>query len=372
MNCIQAAKFLFIICCSTGCFAQSFNLVVGTYTTGRSEGIYVYDFNPRTGNVQFKNKAAGVENPTYLAMSADKKHLYSVNTVGNGNGGVSSFRFDPVSGQLQFLNRISSRGDNPVFVSVDRNNTHAFTANYAGGNFSATRILKDGSLGAEVQVFQNSGTGPDTARQSRPHVHMTLLSPDQHYLLVSDLGIDKINVYKRTANPVKPLAYFTSVTVKAGGGPRHMIFHPDRKYFYALLELTGDIIAYRFGDGSLKELGAYNHLPDHKGLFSASDIGISPDGKFLYASYRADLNEIAIYSVNEEDGALSYIDSQSAMGKSPRSLIIDTEGEYLLVANQHSDEIRFFRRNKRTGLLTPMKQKIEVGNPSCILLVDSD
>lgn len=348
-----------------------FNLLIGTYTnSGKSKGIYVYNFNGKTGEFSHKSEIAGVENPSYLAISRDRKYVYAVNEV--NVGGVSAFAFNSTSGALTFINRVSSGGGGPAYVAVDDEDKYVFAGNYGSGSLSAIPVKKDGSLGTDIQIIQQEGSSIDKSRQGRPHVHATLLSPDNRYLFTPNLGTDKVYIYRfDAANISQPLAPADPafVSVKAGSGPRHITFHPNSKFVYLIHEMGAMITAFDYKDGKLTEKQTITMLsPDYKGRVGAADIHVSPDGKFLYGSNRDDANEIVIYSINK-DGGLSYAGRQSTLGKTPRNFAIDPTGNFLLVANQNSDEIIIFKRDQKTGLLAPTGQKIKVGSPVCLKFV---
>ncbi|MXV51788.1 beta-propeller fold lactonase family protein [Pedobacter sp. HMF7647] len=354
--------------------AQKSTLLIGTYTnTGKSEGIYVYDFDSHTGNLTLKNKATGIENPSYLAISHDKKTVYSVSEFGKErNGSVFGFGFDEASGKLDFKNK-QNVGEGPCYVTVDAKDNYAFTANYAGGSVSALKIQHDRSLTADVQTIQHEGSSVNKDRQAAPHVHSTVLSPDNNYLFVSDLGTDKINIYQlNKAGSEKPLSVAKTpyVTVKPGNGPRHLVFHPNKKFAYLVQEMSGSVDAFIYKDGTLKQFQEITMLaPDFKGQTGAAAIKISDDGKFLYASNRGDANEIIIYSIDVKTGKLAYAGRQSTMGKAPRDFSIDPSGNFLLAANQDTDDIFVFKRDKKTGLLSQNGNKLDIGRPVCLLFV---
>lgn len=351
---------------------KTYALLIGTYTkSGANDGIYVYDFNSQTGDVNLKSKVSGEENPSYLAISSDGKHVYAVNEV--KNGGISSFLFNPTSGELTYLNRVSSGGDSPCYVSVDDKSKYVFAGNYGSGSLAAIPLKEDGSFGTGSQIIQHEGSSIDKGRQQGPHVHCTVLSPDNHYLLASDLGTDQINIYQFDASSVSQQLSPSEppfVSVKAGSGPRHITFHPNSKYAYLIQEMGAMITVFDYKNGQLAEKQTITMLsPDFKGKVGAADIHISPDGKFLYGSNRGNANELVIYSINKR-GLLSYVGRQPAQGKAPRNFAIDPSGNFLLVANQDSNEIIMFKRDKKTGLLTPMGGKIQVSKPVCLKFVD--
>jgi 6-phosphogluconolactonase len=353
---------------------KQYNLIIGTYTnTGESEGIYVYNFNSRTGEAGYKSKVTGVENPTYLAISRDGKHLFSVNEV--KKGWISSFAFNSISGELKFLNRVSSGGDGPCYVAVDDQNKYVFAGNYGSGSLSAVRLNRDGSLSADIQFIQLEGGSIDKNRQQGPHVHATVLSPDNRYLFTPNLGTDKVNIYRVDGSGIsQPLipAETAFIEVQAGSGPRHFTFHPNAKFAYLIHEMAGIISVFDYKNGTLISKQTITMLtPDFKGKVGAADIHISPDGKYLYGSNRGDANEIVFYSINK-DGKLKYVGRQSTLGKVPRNFVIDPSGNFLLVANQNSNEVVIFKRDQKTGTLIFTGKKIQVGAPVCLKFVEAE
>jgi 6-phosphogluconolactonase len=353
---------------------KTFKLIIGTYTSSpASDGIFVYDFNSETGDVALKFKVPGVENPSYLAVSLDGKHVFAVNEVKNGT--VSSFLFNSTTGELSFLNKVSSGGSGPCYVSVDDKNKYVFAGNYNSGSLSAIPLKEDGSLSSDIQSIQQEGSSINKGRQQGPHVHSVVLSPDNHYLFTPNLGTDKVCIYRfDPSNVSKPLvpADTEFISVRAGSGPRHIIFHPNSKYAYLIHEMDGIITGYDYKNGQLTEKQTITMLAsDFKGRVGAADIHVSPDGKFLYGSNRGDANEIVIYSIDKK-GVLSYVGRQSSMGKSPRNFAIDPSGNYLLVANQDSNEIIIFKRDSKTGLITAIETRIQVNKPVCLKFVIVD
>jgi 6-phosphogluconolactonase len=354
-------------------FSQNFYLFVGTYTDKGSKGIYVYRFNAATGKAEWLTNTEGLVNPSYLAIAPDNKHIYAVTeTARNNSGSVSAFSFDRKLNRLTLLNKQPSGGDNPCYVAVNKSNKWVTVGNYSGGSLSAFRINKDGSLDAPSQVIQHEGKSINPQRQERPHVHSTVFSPAHNYLFVPDLGLDKIMVYRFKPGDDKPLepAKTPFVSVIPGSGPRHLTFHPDKPYAYLIEELSGTVVAYKYDTG---ELTLIQRIPAHpatfKGTIGSADIHVSPDGKFLYASNRGDENTIAIFSIDIRTGRLQLTDFQSTMGTTPRNFMIDPTGNYLLVANQNSNNIVIFKRNPDTGLLTQTSEEIKVSSPVCLQMM---
>jgi 6-phosphogluconolactonase len=347
---------------------STYDLLIGTYTKGKSKGILVYRFYVETGKLAYLSQIEGVSNPSYLTVSKDNHFVYAVNEDGK-DGGVSSFTFEPNVGTLKLLNKQSSGGADPCYISVDEDRKNAFVANYTSGNLVVLPINKDGSLKPVSQNIQDEGKGPDASRQEGPHVHMAYFSPNEKYMLFTDLGTDKINIYRYHSSQEKPLspANPSSVSVKPGKGPRHMVFSPDKKCLYLLQEMGSAINVYKFNGGNPKEIQSVNMLPaGFKGTNGAAAIHISPDGRFLFASDRLDASAIMVYSINKETGELTFVQRQLTYGKNPRDFAVDPTGKYLLVANQDSDNILVFKINEATGVLSLTRSRIEVGNPVCL------
>jgi len=368
MRFVHLLAILFI---SISSFAQNYYLFVGTYTSGKSEGIYVYRFNSSTGNAALLSTAKS-KNPSYLTISSNKKYLYAVNENGTA-GEVSSFLFDGGTGQLHFINKQSSGGADPCYITEDKTNKWVFVANYSSGALSALSVNADGSLNPVAQLITHNGSGADKERQEKAHVHSTVLSPDQHFLYAADLGTDRETIYRFSPEKKQPLSDIKDsiVSVEPGSGPRHFVFHPTKPYAYLISELSGtvDAFSYTSSTGGLKQIQRISsHPADFKGQKGSADIHISPNGKFLYASNRGDANSIAIYSI-DVNGKLHIKGFQSTEGIHPRNFMIDPTGHFLLVANRDSDNIVIFSINQQTGLLSSTGKQINVPNPVCLKML---
>jgi 6-phosphogluconolactonase len=346
---------------------KTFDLVIGTYTKGTSKGIYVYRFYTETGKLAYLSQVA-TSNPSYLCVSSNNKFVYAVNEDGK-DGGVSSFGFDAKTGVLTPINNQPSQGADPCYISIDKAQKNVFVANYSSGNLSVLPVNADGSLGAVKQNIKDEGKGPNEARQEGPHVHTAVLSPDEKFLFYSDLGTDKLNATRYKPSDAQPLTPLPEnlTTVMAGNGPRHIDFSPDHKYVYLITEMAGNIYTYEYHGGKLKQVQSITMLPDgFTGEVGAADIHISPDGRFLYASNRGTANDIVTFSINKDNGQLTYVDRISSMGKGPRNFVIDPTGAFLLAANQNSDSIIIYKIDKTTGKLTAMGSRLTLGNPVCL------
>ena len=351
-------------------FSQNQFLLIGTYNSPKSEGIYVYKFNSLNGSAK-EISYVKTSNPSYIAIAPNKKYVYTVNENADksGKGGtVTSFVFDKNTGILTKINTQSSEGNHPCYITIDNSGKWVFTGNYSTGNFSVLPVNKNGALQQATQIVQQQGKSIDTARQNSPHVHTTFLAQNNKVLYVTDLGTDKIMVYnfdEKTGNVKPSIQKF--ISTDAGSGPRHIDISADNRFMYVVEELSGTIVLYSIKNNVLKEIQSISSLPlNFKGIAGSADIHISIDGNFLYASNRGESNTIAIYKINKKTGYLSLLKHQSTLGLAPRNFNFDPSGKYLLVANQHSDEVVIFKRDIKSGLLTDSGNRIFVGKPVCL------
>lgn len=352
--------------------AQEHFLFVGTYTQKGSKGIYVYRFNSESGEAALLANTDSVVNPSYLAIAPGGKFIYAVNETGGDKPGmVSAFSFDRKTAKLSLINQQPSGGDHPCYISVHQNGRWVVVGNYTGGNVAALPVRSDGSLQPIAQVVQHAGSSLNKERQEKAHVHATVFSPNQKFLFVPDLGMDKIMQYRFNASAQKPITASTPAftQVKPGNGPRHFVFHPEIPVAYLMEELSGTVAAYVHNEDKLLLLQRLSsHKPDYTGTRGSADIHVSPDGRFLYASNRGSANTIAVFSI-AVDGKLKWQGDHSTLGNTPRNFIIDPTGNYLLVANQESNNIVIFKRDRQTGTLVPTGQQIEVPNPVCLKMM---
>ncbi|KAF2517704.1 lactonase family protein [Flavobacterium foetidum] len=346
---------------------QKFNLLIGTYTnTCQSNGIYVYEFNADSGSFKQKNSTQNIISPSYLSVSADNKFIYAVNENGTKSA-ISAFGYDSKSGKLNFLNTNESLGADPCHLINDDKNV--IVANYSGGSIAVFKKKANGSITTVQQLIQHEGKGPNAARQEKAHVHMVLFTPDKKFVLVNDLGEDKIFIYKYNPNSKNEiLTLKESVQVKSGSGPRHLTFSKDGKYVYLIQELDATLTTFAYDkSGSLKEISEVSILPEgFKGATSAAAIKISPDGNFLYASDRGDVNMISVFKIGKA-GNLEKVEQVSTLGKGPRDFAIDPTGNFLVVGHQYTNDVIIFKRDKITGKLTDTGKKIELCSPVGLL-----
>jgi len=355
------------------CSAQKMYLLAGTYTGTGSRGIYVYSFDDRDGHTTLLGSTDTASNPSFVVFSHDHRFVYAVNeTHGDDPGRVSAYAFNTRTGALRFINSRPSRGDDPCHLAVSGDDRWLTVANYTSGSAAAFPLEKDGSIGANAAFIQDSGSSVNPDRQASAHVHETVFSPDGRYLFTPDLGADKIMIYRFIPSRKDPLvpAAIPFLKIPAGYGPRHLIFSKDKNIAYVICELKGMVLVYHYGDGKFRKVQEIAAHPEgYNGVMGSAELGLAPDGKFLYASNRGDENTITIFSVNPVTGVLKTAGYQTVEGVMPRNFILDPSGRFLLVANQGSDNIVIFKRNAKSGLLSPLSDQIHVAKPVCLQMI---
>jgi 6-phosphogluconolactonase len=347
---------------------------IGTYTRQNSKGIYAYRFRPASGEITEIGLAAETESPSFLAVHPNQRFLYAANEVSNYEGqkagSISSFAIDAATGKLKLLNRVSSKGDGPCHVALDRTGKWLIAANYGGGSVALFPVHADGSLGEASSFVQHTGSSANPQRQSEPHAHFASVTPDNRFVLVADLGLDEFLIYrldrqKGALTPNDP----PFAKVAAGSGPRHGAFRPDGKFFYGLNEIVPSVVAFRYNapKGSLQELQTISTLPaDYTGNNSGAEIAAHPSGKFLYSSNRGH-NTIATFQIDAAKGTLTAGERVPTKGRTPRNFAIDPTGAWLFAANQDTNNIALFRIDQKTGALTDSGKVLQVSVPVCVV-----
>lgn len=351
-------------------------LYVGTFSVRGSEGIYVFEFDRLKTRLKLIQTVQTPESPSFLEIHPSGKYLYSVNRGGveemKSSGSVSAFSIDPKTGKLTLLNERPSYGSNPCHVSFDRTGSWAFVSNYSEGNFVVFPVFDDGLVGSSADSRKHLGSSVNAERQQKPYVHSAFISPDNRFVIVSDLGTDKIHSYKfDTSDGRITPAEVPFIAVKPGCGPRHFVFHPTGKFAYSAEELTSTVAAFTYNkdNGSLKVIhdSIRSLPPTFTGVNTAADIHIDGQGKYLYLSNRGH-DAIEIFLILKT-GDLKLIGHQSTQGKTPRNFIIDRRNEYLFAANQDSDNIVLFKLDARTGKLKYTGKQQKVPSPVCLKLL---
>jgi 6-phosphogluconolactonase len=349
-------------------------LLVGTETSGTSKGIYAYTFDEATGELKQIGLAAETPNPTFMALAPGGKRLFAASEVdhfgGKNGGGITGFNLDQRSGHLTEINGVSSGGTGTCHVAVDHTGRCAFAANYTGGSAASFRIGEDGRLSEAVSFFQYTGHGPIPDRQEMPHAHRVTVSPENRFLLVNDLGLDEIHIYKLDAKtakltPNEPASWKSA----AGAGPRALRFHPNGKWAYCVTEMASavDVLHWDGTRGAFEQVQEIALLPEgYKGPTRGCDIVFDSKGKFAYVANR-DNNFMASFTVSDADGKLTMLGRTSCGGKTPRHIALSPNDRWLLVANQDSANISVFARDAGTGKLADSGKSFELDSPMCLV-----
>jgi 6-phosphogluconolactonase len=269
------------------------------------------------------------------------------------------------------MNTVASRGADPCHLTVDKNGSHVLVANYTGGSVAVLPV-KAGMLGEASAFLQHHGSSVDPNRQHEPHAHNVVLTPDNRFAVVADLGLDKLMVYRYDLENGKlspndpPFG-----SVKPGSGPRHIALHPNGRWAYVINEMGNTITAFDWDadKGSFHELQTVTTLPkDFNGENTTAELAMHPKGRYLYGSNRGH-DSIAVYAIDPGKGVLTLIEDVPTLGKEPRNFALDPTGAYLFAANQNSNTVVVFRVNPSNGRLTPTGEKVAVMSPVCVTFV---
>ncbi len=346
---------------------------VGTYTGTTSKGIYQGWLDVPTGGLRTDIAANNVTNPSFLVVTPSGRFLYAVNEVekynGAEQGSVSAFAVNESSGALKFLNTQASGGRGPCHIALDRGGNHVFVANYTSGTAAAFPMLKDGGLAPASSIVTHHGSGPNHDRQEGPHAHCVAVSLDNRFVIVADLGIDRLMVYAFDAkNGTLTPAAHPFVEMVPGSGPRHIAFHPDGKNLYVITELTSTVVllSYDASTGRMEPRQTVSTLPsEFHGENTAAEVCTDARGRFLYCSNRGH-DSIAVFRIDPASRHLTLVQHQSSLGRNPRNFALDPSGSFLVAANQRSDSIVSFSIDGEHGKLTPAGQMMKIAQPVCI------
>ena len=337
-------------------------MFVSSGTAENKAGIFVYDFNIKNQVIELKHKIREVDASSYLTLHPKKPFLYSV-----ANNKVSAFSIDKNNGNLSLINEQPTEGKGPCYVSIDNTGKWAFVANYSGGNIALFQVEGDGSLLKAQQVINHEGSSVNPDRQKAPHPHMITTSPNNKFVLVPDLGADKIFVYKfdeekgsLKANDI-PFA-----KAHPGAGPRHLTFHPNKNFCYAINELNATVTTYKWdpANGILTEVQTLATLPtDFQEFNKSADIHLTKNGKYLYATNRGH-NSLAAFKV-QVDGSLRAAGHYLSGGDFPRNFLVLSDSQ-LMAANRKTGNMVLFDINKKTGALRLKREIGGIPSAQCI------
>lgn len=349
---------------------------IGTYTTDGSKGIYVYRFQPETGELVFTGHTAQETDPSFLAPSVDGRTLYSVSETGNFDGkptgAVSAWRLDPASGALAFLNRQPSGGTSPCHLSVTADGRFVAAASYGSGTVCLLPVAADGSLQPGGTV-QHEGSGPNAKRQKGPHAHSITPDPSTGRLYAADLGIDQIRLYDIADGALKS-ADPAALVMPAGVGPRHLAFHANGRWLYVINEMGNSVTLFTRADAQspFVLVESVPTLPEGwEGESTCADIHIHPNGQFLFGSNRGH-DSIVSYRIDPATGKLTLVGHTPSGGRQPRNFALDPSGRFLYAAHQKSGNVVGFRVDPATGGLSPIGFELMIPTPVCVRFLTAE
>lgn len=306
-----------------------------------------------------------MRNPSFVAIDEEQRKIYAVNEMkeygGAFGGGLTQIGYEP-DGTMQIEADFNTAGTDPCHVEIAPNGAFVSVANFASGAVTIFPRDAQGDLQADKKIFQHEGSSVHPIRQKGPHAHSSLFAPDCPLMFVPDLGMDKVVTYRYDGASVC-VDEDATITVERGCGPRYGEFAPNGKDFYLINEIGSRVMHYRYNAGKMTLCEETSTLPyGFTGENICSDLHITADGKFLYASNRGH-DSITAYHILE-DGSLAWIECQPSGGKTPRNFALDRTGRYLLAENQDSDNITVFAIGA-DGRLTK-GETYDFGSPVCI------
>ncbi|BCZ47950.1 hypothetical protein psyc5s11_40170 [Clostridium gelidum] len=338
---------------------------IGTYTKNKSKGIYRINFDITSGKIQKSNLTYEIENPTYLSIDKVRHIVYSTCKIGEKSG-VSSFKYWQEQYKLYLINSNLSEEKPPCHVSISNIKQVLISSNYHENKMLVYNTL-DGLILNSPALGKHSGYSINISRQEKPHIHCSMFTADEKYILSVDLGIDKMIIYTLEDNNLVKKDNL-SYSFPPGTGPRHITYSKTKPFYYILSELTSEVFVFKYNSKSENpfiNIQALSSLPKYySGNKSGAAVRIHENNKFLYTSDRAN-NSLSLFFINQDNGKLKYIDTFSCNGDSPRDFQLDPTGNFLLCANENSDNISIFSINQTTGVLTFINSET-IPTPTCI------
>jgi 6-phosphogluconolactonase len=346
---------------------------ISAFAAGDEGAIHAFHLKLETGRLEPVHRTTDVEHPFFMAVSADKKFLYAIHAPGKfggeANEQVAAYEIIGRTGQLKLLNRQSALGSAACYLDVDATGRTVVVANYATGSVASLPVREDGSLGPASSFIQHKGSSVDPVRQTGPHAHCIVISPDNRFAYAADLGLDQVLGYRLEATIAKLSAHRQPfVRTPPGAGPRHLTFHPNGRHVYVINELANSVTLFDYDpeSGILIEQQTISTLPeDFEGKSQCADLKISPNGRFLYGTNRGH-DSIASYRIGD-DARLTLLGIEPSLGQGPQNLAITPGGELLLCANMPGNNVAVFRIDPQTGSLTPVGRPVPLPKPSCIM-----
>jgi 6-phosphogluconolactonase len=364
-------------CTGTEKPAEMLRFYVGSSNGNLSHSIYLCELDPVKGEFMKLDSFSGAKAGAYLDLSPDQQYLFAVNQEPGIRepeyASVTSFSIEPRTLALKPINSQSSQGVDPCHISCSNDGDYIFVANYGNGIATALPVGTNGEIGPATSAVSGEGSGPDTSRQQGPHAHQVVPDPGQHFLLVPDLGTDRVMIYafdpasgSLTPNQTQP--YFQ---LAPGSGPRHLAFHPDGKSLYIVNELNATITACNYDgvNGTITGINTEKTVEEsHQGMKYPAAVRVHPNGRFVYASTRGENSCISTFKIGD-DRSVERIQVVEQVPLWPREFNLDPSGRYMLVAGERSDEIRLYTIDPESGVVTATETVVKLKAPACIRFV---
>lgn len=337
-------------------------LFLGTYTRRKSEGVYKIKLNTETKRLENLSLIAEIDNPTYVDTNKDQDLLFTIASI-NDRGGIASFKLQE-DGTYKRIDEALADGVPPAYIRYDEDRQLIYTSNYHRGEVAVYRTDNEGNLELLDKVTHSGSSVHEN--QKSPHAHYSDLTPDNKYIVVCDLGTDEVYTYE--VNDDGKLKEVARITVAAGTGPRHLVFHPTLDVAYIFGELSNDVIVvdYDSETGTFSEKQTISTIPeDHTTFNGGAAIRISSDGKFVYASNRG--HESLVIYKTKYDGQLELVGYTPTEGETPRDFNLDPSEKFVIVGHQDSDNLTLFERNLEDGTLTLLQKDVYAPEVVCVL-----
>lgn len=315
---------------------------IGTYTTGRSQGIYRFTFDPDTGTLSEPVLFAAVRNPKCVAR---KGSILASAIELEGRAGVALW--DARHPCTPPFSMCCPEKQTPCHLRFSGSSLLA--ANYHEGLFTVYRTDSHNlSCATQIACGKKAGCHQSLGRRG--------------FILIPCLEQDQVRIFDRKFSPRGVILF------PAGSGPRHGIFHPKDHTLWMVTERSHELYHFNYADTRYQLLQQVSILPKDHPEYAASTtaaIRLSPDGRFLYTSTRgADI--MSVFAL-DADGA-HLIQQVPCGGKHPRDFILSDDGRYVLVLCRDSDNLFSFPRDAETGKLGEIVSHIHVPEGSSICL----
>lgn len=345
-------------------------IVVGSYAEEGQSGVYVYELDREQEALNRLDAVPGLKNPTFVGLDEEKGYAYAISETteaGERTGEIVQFRIDTENGKLSEISRMNTIKPSTSHIDISSDGQYAAISGYHGGNIGLVKLSGDKGALRLSDEKQHEGHGADPVRQDRPHPHSAKFSSDNRFLLVADLGIDRVRTYAIEPG-LEKLTPVSDALTPPGSGPRHLAFHPDGQHVYSINEVGNSITSYGYepDTGVLTPLNTVSTLPEtFAGENTTAEIALSNDGRYLYGSNRGH-DSIVQYAVDPGTGSLSLVQHVSTEGGHPRHFALTPEGDYLICANRDSDNLTLFSVDPNNGKLTYTGNFATVAKPVCV------